>query len=134
MASLKKRSSQKNQANAAIETRQLPQFWRLSSFRTPRMNFSRVRSARRRLVLVRALDEIGANRGHIVLTEHRPERRHARVLHRTVQHDLVEEIVADERGGPQVRNDAAADRVLAVTDAAVLPVQARALGDGGRGC
>src|SRR6266853_1650673 len=75
--------------------------------------------AARRLVLVRPLDEIGADRGGVLLIEHRLEGRHAGILHRAVEHDLVEEIVAEERRCPQIRNHAATHRVLAMAGSAI---------------
>src|SRR6202162_5148311 len=75
--------------------------------------------AARRLVLVRPLDEIGADRGGVLLIEHCLEGRHAGILHRSVEHDLVEEIVAEEARRAKVRNHAATDRVLAVTGSAI---------------
>src|SRR6266404_8592136 len=86
--------------------------------------------AARRLVLVRPLDEIGADRGGVLLIEHRLEGRHARVLHRTVEHDLVEEIVAEEAGRTQIRNRPTADRVLAMARGAISAEEVIAGGDG----
>src|SRR6266853_280299 len=92
--------------------------------------------AARRLVLVRPLDEIGADRGGVLLIEHRLEGRHAGILHRSVEHDLVEEIGAEEGRLAKVRSHAAAHCVFAAAGAAVLREQATASSNGCRigGC
>src|ERR1700681_3299924 len=54
------------------------------------------------LVLVGPFDQVRANRRGVLLIEHRLEGRHAGILHLSVEHDLVEEIVAEEARCPQI--------------------------------
>src|SRR5437667_3332832 len=86
--------------------------------------------AARRLVLVRPLDEIGADRGGVFLIEHRLEGRHAGILHRAVEHDLVEEIVAEEARRTEIWNRPAPDRVLTMARGAISAEEVIAGSDG----
>src|SRR5262249_55934257 len=91
----------------------------------------------RYLVLVCPLDEEGADRRYVLLVEHLLERRHSSVLHCSIEHDLVEEVVAEKARGAKIGNDASAHRVLTVANAAISLVELVAGTDrrriGGRG-
>ena len=54
------------------------------------------RCGRLTAVLVRAVNDVIADRRHIVTTQRGLEGRHSGVLHRAIQHDLVPEIVTEE--------------------------------------
>src|SRR6266478_9812934 len=84
------------------------------------------------LVFVGSVNHIGADCLHLLMIEDALERCHPVVLHRTVEHDLVKEIVAEEARCTKVRHDTAPHRTLAVAHAAKAPEQRSARGGRGR--
>ena len=72
------------------------------------------------IVLIRAMDDEVANGGHIIAAQCALEGSHTRIFQCAVEDNVVEEIHAQEIRSAQIRNDPAADCVLAVAGAAIL--------------
>src|SRR5712671_4575423 len=83
-------------------------------------------------VLVGTMNDVVANGCGIITSQHILEGHHAGILERSVQQDLIPKVVAEEIGGAQVGNHAAADGSFAVADAAVAAKQCVTVRDGGR--
>ena len=84
------------------------------------------------VVLIRAMDDEITNGGGIIAAQCALEGSHARIFQRAIEHDVVEEVHAQEIRSAQIRHDTAADRVLAMAGAAILIEQGFAPRDGRR--
>src|ERR1700730_2812709 len=65
------------------------------------------------------MNDIIANRRHVVSIQRALEGHHARILQGSVQHDLVPKGVTEKVGGTQIRKDAAADCIRSLADTAL---------------
>src|SRR5215813_2827548 len=70
-------------------------------------------------IFVGALYDVRSYRLGLFVIEDALEWSHAGVLHRSIEHDLVEEVVAEKARGAQIGHHAAAHRILAVANAAI---------------